>query len=55
MGLSYGVIGISFRLLAVVVMFIVVFWMVCAWKAMRAHAKLAESVQKLSRNIIRTE
>jgi len=25
-----------------------IFWMVCAWRAMRAHEKLAESVEKIS-------
>jgi len=26
-----------------------IFWVVCAWRAMRAHEKLAESVQELCR------
>lgn len=30
-------------------LFATIFWMVCAWRAMRAHEKLAESVDVLSR------
>lgn len=30
-------------------LFVTVFWMVCAWRAMRAHEKLADSVEGLSR------
>jgi hypothetical protein len=48
MGLFCWGIGIVLGLM------IVVSWMTCAWRAMLAHAKLAESVQKLSRNIIGT-
>ncbi len=29
--------------------FVTVFWMVCAWRAMRAHEKLADSVEDLAR------
>jgi hypothetical protein len=28
---------------------VTLFWMVCAWRAMRAHEKLAESVEQISR------
>ena len=30
-------------------LFVTVFWMVCAWRAMRAHEKLANSVEDLAR------
>jgi hypothetical protein len=29
-------------------LFVTIFWMVCAWRAMRAHEKLADSVDELS-------
>jgi hypothetical protein len=28
---------------------VTIFWMVCAWRAMRAHEKLAQSVEQISR------
>jgi hypothetical protein len=28
---------------------VTLFWMVCAWRAMRAHERLAESVEELVR------
>jgi hypothetical protein len=28
---------------------VTIFWMVCAWRAMRAHEQLAESVEEISR------
>jgi uncharacterized membrane protein YciS (DUF1049 family) len=28
---------------------VTIFWMVCAWRAMRAHEKLAEAVERISR------
>jgi hypothetical protein len=28
---------------------VTVFWMVCAWRAMRAHERLAESLEQISR------
>ena len=28
---------------------VTIFWMVCAWRAMRAHEKLAESVEQISK------
>ncbi len=30
-------------------LFVTIFWMVCAWRAMRAHEKLAQSVDDLAR------
>ena len=30
-------------------LFVTIFWMVCAWRAMRAHEKLADSVEGLAR------
>ena len=27
---------------------VLVFWMICAWRAMRAHERLAESVERIS-------
>jgi hypothetical protein len=27
---------------------VTIFWMVCAWRAMRAHEKLAKSVEQIS-------
>jgi hypothetical protein len=27
--------------------FSTIFWMVCAWRAMRAHEKIAESVERI--------
>jgi len=42
--------GVSFGFVAIAAgIIITVFWMVCAWRAMRAHEKLAESVQELCR------
>ncbi len=28
---------------------VTVFWMVCGWRAMRAHEKMAESIEQISR------
>jgi len=28
---------------------VTIFWMVCAWRAMRAHEKLAEAAEEISR------
>jgi len=41
-------VGFGFVVIAVGIL-VTIFWMVCAWRAMRAHEKLAESVQELSR------
>jgi hypothetical protein len=30
-------------------LFLTIFWMVCGWRAMRAHEKLVESVDELLR------
>jgi hypothetical protein len=27
---------------------VMVFWMICAWRAMRAHERLAEAVERIS-------
>jgi hypothetical protein len=27
---------------------VLVFWMICAWRAMRAHERLAEAVERIS-------
>ncbi|MDX9973128.1 MAG: hypothetical protein RBU21_09075 [FCB group bacterium] len=29
--------------------FVTLFWMVCAWRAMRAHEKLADSIETIAR------
>jgi len=51
--MGIGGIGAEFGFMIVIgVIFITVFWMVCAWRAMRAHEKLAESVQELSNNVL---
>jgi hypothetical protein len=44
-----GAMGL-FAMLAVLWGFAVtIFWMVCIWRAMRAHEKLAESIERISR------
>ena len=30
--------------------FVMLFWMVCAWRAMRAHERLADAAEKLAPN-----
>ncbi len=41
---------VAFPYLAVVWgLFVMIFWMVCGWRAMRAHERLANSVEQMSR------
>ena len=48
-GAGLGV-GVLFTVLAVTWgVAVTIFWMMCAWRAMRAHEKLAVSVDALSR------
>ena len=44
-----GVGGFVAILLILWGLFVTLFWMVCAWRAMRAHEKLADSADELSR------
>jgi Flp pilus assembly protein TadB len=42
--------GMAFVFLAIVWgIFVTIFWMVCGWRAMRAHERLANSVDQISR------
>lgn len=49
---TFNVSGGGMGLLAVLAVLwglaVTIFWMVCAWRAMRAHEKLADSVEEIS-------
>ena len=50
-GMPFGMPG-AFGFFATVAMlwgfFVMLFWMVCAWRAMRAHERLADAAEKIT-------